>query len=381
MKNLILLGSTGSIGTNTLRVVRSLASRFRVVGLAAGRNISLLAEQCREFTPDFVYAQDTAALKTASLPAGTRILDSMQQLCDAVAAPSVDIVLCAISGTGGLLPVLSAIRAGKDIALASKEVLVMAGDLVTRAAAQSGSQLLPVDSEHCAIFQCLDGSRRNPPRRVILTCSGGPFHGRPELDLNSVTLEQTLKHPTWSMGRKVTIDSATLMNKGLEMIEAKWLFNVDEPQIEVVIHPQSIIHSMVEFADGSVLAQMGYPDMCLPIQVCLMYPERVPGVAHPMDFSQCLTMSFLPPDLRRFPALALARKALQLGGAAGAVFNAANEVAVEAFVEKRLSFGHIAEIVSQTLDNIGGRPYISIDELLDIDAQARAIARTFIDRT
>ena len=283
MKRIAILGSTGSIGTSTLSVIDGMRSRCSVTGLAAGHNTHLLAEQAAQYSPAWVYAEDANVLAKEQLPANARILTGRQALCEAVCADDVDIVLCAIVGTAGLRPVLAAIEAGKDIALASKEILVMAGNLVTAAARKTGARLLPVDSEHCAIFQCLDGKPHSDLNRIILTCSGGPFRDRKDLDLSNVTLEQTLKHPTWSMGRKITIDSATLMNKGLEMIEAGWLFGVPESQVEVVIHPQSIIHSMVEFRDGSVLAQMGYPDMRLPIHYCLNYPERIPGVARHMD--------------------------------------------------------------------------------------------------
>ncbi len=379
MPRLVILGSTGSIGTNTLRVVRKLAGQFPIVGLAGGQNTALLAQQAREFHPQWVYTLHPQALNAQELPPGTRVISRPEDLCDAVTAPEVDIVLCAISGTGGLKPVLSAIQAHKKIALASKEVLVMAGAIVTAAAKANGVPLLPVDSEHCAIFQCLDSHPDTPPRRILLTCSGGPFHAHPEIDLKSVTLEQTLKHPTWNMGRKITIDSATLMNKGLEIIEAGWLFHVKEPQIEVVIHPQSIVHSMVEYADNSIIAQMGYPDMCLPIQYCLTYPERIPGVATPMDFSQMLNLTFQAPDANRFPALRLARAAMNAGGAAGAVFNAANEIAVQAFVEHRIRFDQIAEVVERTLEATAGKlPGSTLDEIIHSDGLARHTASDII---
>ncbi|MBQ7651737.1 MAG: 1-deoxy-D-xylulose-5-phosphate reductoisomerase [Victivallales bacterium] len=374
MKRIAILGSTGSIGTSTLSVIDGMRSRCTVTGLAAGRNTRLLAEQATKYSPAWLYAEDAAALCREQLPEKARILTGQDALCEAVCADDVDIVLCAIVGTAGLRPVLAAIEAGKDIALASKEILVMAGGIVTTAARKSGSRLLPVDSEHCAIFQCLDGKPHTDLSRVILTCSGGPFRDRKDLDLCKVTLEQTLKHPTWSMGRKITIDSATLMNKGLEMIEAGWLFNVPESQVEVVVHPQSIIHSMVEFRDGSILAQMGYPDMRLPIHYCLNYPERLPGIARPMDFTECLAMTFEPPDINRFPAIRIAREAMKAGGTAGAVFNAANEVAVQAFIDGTVRFADISAIVAATLDKCPPSQGNSLDEILAADALARRTA-------
>lgn len=378
MKRIAILGSTGSIGTNTLNVIEGISDRCQITGLAAGRNTTLLAQQAEKFMPKWVYAQDDASLAQQTLPPGTKTLHGMDELCQAVCADDVDIVLCAIVGTSGLAPVLAAIQAGKDIALASKEILVMAGNMVTAACKKSGSKLLPVDSEHCAIFQCLDGKPHSELKRVILTCSGGPFRNRPELDLNTVTLEQTLKHPTWSMGRKITIDSATLMNKGLEMIEAGWLFNVPENQVDVVIHPQSIIHSMVEFNDNSILAQMGYPDMKLPIHYCLTYPKRIPSVAKSMDFTQCLSMTFEAPDINRFPALAIARAAMKAGGASGAIFNAANEVAVQNFIDGKITFAGISAIVEKTMEKCGAMPAGSLQEILNADALARSIAATLI---
>ena len=369
MKNVAVLGSTGSIGTNTLKVLRNNGERFHAIGLAAGRNVQRLAEQAAEFHPSWVYAEGDVS--SQRLPDGTQIIHSQDELCEAVAAKDVDIVLCAISGTAGLKPVLAAIQAGKDIALASKEVLVMAGAIVTEACKKCGSKLLPVDSEHCAIFQCIDQHPADSVNRVILTCSGGPFHKRPDIDLATVTPEQALKHPTWNMGRKITIDSATLMNKGLEIIEAGWLFGMSEPQVEVVIHPQSIIHSMVEFKDASIVAQMGYPDMCLPIHYCLNYPERIPSVARPMDFTQSLDLTFEKPDTQRFPALDIAREAMRHGGAAGAVFNAANEVAVQRFCDGDIPFNRIPTIVRQTLEKDASLPATTLDEILAADAIAR----------
>jgi len=375
-KRLAILGSTGSIGTNTLKVVAAHADRLQVTGLAAGRQGDMLAAQARSCTPSWVYAASPDALAGRDLPPHCRVLTSPDELVAAVCADDVDTVLCAIVGTAGLRPVLEAIKAGKDIALASKEILVMAGALVSAAAAKSGSRILPVDSEHCAVFQCLDLHPRHELTRVILTASGGPFHNRPEVDLSRVSVDQALAHPTWSMGRKITIDSATLMNKGLELIEAGWLFNIPEDRIDVVIHPQSIIHSMVEFRDNSVIAQMGYPDMALPIQYCLTYPERLPSPTVAMDFSKSLQLSFAPPDNERFPALTLARRAMRAGGAMGAVFNAANEVAVERFCQRNIAFSRIADIVAKTMDACANAPGKNLAEILAADQRARACAAT-----
>jgi 1-deoxy-D-xylulose-5-phosphate reductoisomerase len=373
-KRLAILGSTGSIGKNAMRVISANSDRLQVTGLAAGRQGELMLTQAHACRPSWLYAAVPEALAGKKLPPGCRVLSSQDELVAAVCADDVDMVLCAIVGTAGLGPVLEAIKAGKDIALASKEILVMAGALVKAAAAKSGSRILPVDSEHCAVFQCLDQHPQQELKRVILTASGGPFHQRPELDLSKVSLAQALQHPTWSMGRKITIDSASMMNKGLELIEAGWLFDLPEQNLEVVIHPQSIIHSMVEFQDHSVLAQLGYPDMALPIQYCLTYPERLPCPVQAMDFRQAMQLSFSPPDEERFPALALARRAMRSGGAMGAVFNAANEVAVERFCQGDISFAGIAELVAKTMDGCDQAPGSTLDEILAADQQARDYA-------
>ncbi|MBQ6472123.1 MAG: 1-deoxy-D-xylulose-5-phosphate reductoisomerase [Victivallales bacterium] len=375
MKGIAILGCTGSIGVNALRVVQSLARQYRVVGLAAGHRVAELAEQAQFHHPAWVFAQDLPALQRQALPQGTRILENMGQLCEACAAENVDAVLCAISGTGGLRPSLAALEAGKTLALASKEVLVMAGALVTATARRCGGRILPVDSEHCAVFQCLEGNAGRPVQRIILTCSGGPFHHHPEVDLATVTPEMALHHPTWAMGRKITLDSATLMNKGLELIEAGWLFGVSERQLEVVIHPQSIVHSMVEYADHSVLAQLGVADMCLPIHYCLCWPKRQPSITPQLDFTHRLELTFEPPDNRRFPALELARRAMRLGGASGAIFNAANETAVERFLNGTLSFDRIPRMVALALDKLAPASASTLEDLLEADQQARAFVR------
>lgn len=375
-KRLAILGSTGSIGVSTIRVIEHAAGRFQVTGLAAGQRTDDLSAQARALRPAWVYAENHTALKQAALPPGCRIMATQEALCEAVGADDVDIVVCAIVGTAGLKPVLAAIAAGKDIALASKEVLVMAGGLVTAAAAASGSRILPVDSEHCAIFQCLDGHEHTAVSRVILTASGGPFRRLPAGEFSRVSLAQALAHPTWNMGRKITIDSATMMNKGLEMLEAGWLFGMPSGQVDVVIHPQSIIHSMVEFRDGSIIAQMGYPDMALPIHYCLNYPERQPSPVRRMDFKETLRLDFEPPDPQRFPALDLARLAMREGRAMGAVFNAANEVAVERFCREEVTFNRIPDIVAIVMRQLGGKTSAdSLDDILAADAEARRLAR------
>lgn len=374
-KRLAILGSTGSIGASTMRVLRHLPDKLRVTGLAAGQQVDALTAQAHEFRPKWVHAVRQKALQKAKLPVDCRVLTDEQELCQAVCGDDVDQVLCAISGTGGLRPVLAALAAGKDIALASKEILVMAGNLVTAAAKAGGGRILPVDSEHCAIFQCLEGRPHLSLHRLILTASGGPFRHLPIADFPRVTLSQALAHPTWNMGRKISIDSATMMNKGLEMIEAAWLFGVAEQQLEVVIQPQSIVHSMVEFVDGSILAQMSTPDMAMPIQYCLTYPEKLPGTTPSLDFQQKLQLDFAPPDLERFPALTLARQALRAGQAMGAVFNAANEVAVERFCQQQITFDQIPAIVSQVMQQLQGQTSAaSLEDILDADAAARRLA-------
>jgi 1-deoxy-D-xylulose-5-phosphate reductoisomerase len=375
-KRLVILGSTGSIGENALAVARHLGERVTVVGLAAGTRIERLAEQastcgCRWA---FTGRSECRPELARHLPDDCRAVTDEDELCERVSAPDVDMVLCAIVGTAGFRPVLAAIRAGKDIALASKEILVMAGEPVMAAVAHSGVRLLPVDSEHCAIFQCLEADRLNPSRRLMLTASGGPFHARPEVDLATVTPAQALAHPTWRMGGKITIDSATLMNKGMELIEARWLFNLPPDRIEVVIHPQSVIHSMVEFGDGSILAQMGYPDMRLPIQYCLTYPERLPSLQRPLDFSQAHRLEFQPPRHDRFPAIQLARQAVAAGGTFPAAYNAANEVAVECFLAGRLRFDGIWAVVEQVLAQHPQQPHPDLEAILAGDAAARRAA-------
>ena len=341
IKRLAVLGSTGSIGRQTLEVVRTFPDRFRIVGLGAGKNTALLAEQIAEFKPSFVHYQGT------NLPAGEYVLLSPEEIAS---DPGVDTVVIATSGKYGLSPILAAVRAGKEIALSNKEPLVMAGGIITSEARSHGAQILPVDSEHSAIWQCLEDETQ-PTARIILTASGGPFlHYSPD-QLEKVTVEQALGHPTWQMGKKITIDSATLMNKGLEIIEARWLFNMPVEKISVVIHPQSIVHSMVEFSDGSIKAQLSYPDMRLPIQYALSYPERLDNPELPrLDWSRVSQLTFEQPDTSAYPCLRLAIEAGKKGGTYPAVLCVADEIAVELFLARRIKFTYIARLVEKLME-------------------------------
>lgn len=374
-RRVVLLGSTGSIGGSTLKVARELADRIEIVALAAFGNIEVLAEQARETGVRHVAIYDAAkesALKTL-LPDGVKVHTGADGLLELATLDDADIVLVAIVGTAGLHPALAAIEAGKDLAIASKEILVMAGEVITAAADRKGVKLLPVDSEHNAIFQCLDGHRGGEAEisRLILTASGGPFRHYSAEQLIDVTPEQALKHPTWNMGPKITIDSATLFNKGLEMIEARWLFGIGMERIDVVVHPQSIIHSMVEFTDGSVLAQLSRTDMCFPIQYALTWPDRVKGGLKPLDFPVLAKLDFEAPREDVFPALGLARRAGLTGGTLPAVFNAANEVAVEAFRAGEIPFPGIWECVSRVMDAHETRPSSSLESVVAADRWAR----------
>jgi 1-deoxy-D-xylulose-5-phosphate reductoisomerase len=373
VKNVVVLGSTGSIGTSTMKVAADLPDRIRIVGLAAGNNVELLLEQIRKFEPAYVCISDPAKARQLS-----NILGHTPQVCcgadglvKLATLPDADIVLIAIVGTAGLQPALAAIRAGKDIAVASKEILVMAGEIVMNEARRHGVRVLAVDSEHSAIFQCLDGKPPESVRRLWLTASGGPFRQTPKPEFASITVERALKHPSWVMGRKITIDSSTLFNKGLEMIEARWLFHIEMDRVAVVVHPQSVVHSMVEFVDGSMLAQLSTPDMCLPIQYALTYPERAPSERVQTNLAALGTLSFEEPDPDRFPALTLARRAGNIGGTLPAVFNAANEVAVDAFVNHRITFPQIPETVQHTMDAHQVLEHPSLGQVLQADAWAR----------
>jgi 1-deoxy-D-xylulose-5-phosphate reductoisomerase len=377
----VLLGSTGSIGTSTLKVARELPGHIGIVGLAAASNIETLAAQARETGVRHVAIHDAgmeAALR-ALLPANVNVHTGAEGLVELATLAEADIVLVAIVGTAGLHPALAAIEAGKDLAIASKEILVMAGEVITAAAKRKGVTLLPVDSEHNAIFQCLDGHRGDDSEvsRLILTASGGPFRKLPATQLENVTPEEALRHPTWDMGPKITIDSATMFNKGLEMIEARWLFGIGMERIDVVIHPQSIIHSMVEFTDGSVLAQMSRTDMCFPIQYALTWPERVKGGLQPLDFPALEKLEFEAPRDGDFPALALARRAGLTGGTLPAVYNAANEVAVAAFRSGELSFPGIWRCVAAVMDAHEVKPSSTLEAVVAADQWARQQAAAF----
>lgn len=369
VKRLVVLGSTGSIGQQTLDIVRALPHRFHVVGLAAGENIGLLAEQVKEFNPEFVYY---VTVSNEDKKARTRLTNyEFLSLEDIACHPQADIVVIATSGKAGLSPTLAAVKAGKSVALANKESLVMAGEIITSEAKISGAQILPIDSEHSAIWQCLSGEVQKAAQ-VVLTASGGPFRDYSLTQLKEVTVEQALKHPSWQMGRKVTIDSATLMNKGLEVIEAHWLFNMPFDNIRVLIHPQSIIHSMVEFIDGSVKAQLSYPDMRLPIQYALSHPDRLPNPQLPrINWSNIKSLTFEQPDLDRFPCLGLAIEAGKKGGTYPAVLCAADEVAVELFLSRRIRFVDIAGFVERTLEQHQTIAHPTIEEIIAADAWSR----------
>src|SRR3977135_1807403 len=350
-KRVVLLGATGSIGDSALKVAQDIPDRMEIVGVAANSNAKKLAAAANKTRAKAVCLVDEGKIDIlrGALEYKPEIFSGEKGLCEIAALADADIVLIAIVGTGGLRPALAAIKAGKDLAVASKEILVMAGEIVMREARGKGIHVLPVDSEHNAIFQCMDG-RTSEIRRIILTASGGPFRAIPARDLVDVTPEQALKHPTWNMGPKITIDSATLFNKGLEMIEAHWLFGVEMKRVEVVIHPQSIVHSMVEFADGSTLAQLSYSNMCFPIQYAVTWPDRVPNTLPPLDFSKLSRLEFFTPRYDDFPALNLARRAGETGGTLPAVMNATNEVAVAGFLNRQLRFPQIWETVSKVMD-------------------------------
>jgi len=366
IKRLAVLGSTGSIGQQTLEVVRALPHRFRIVGLAAGKNIALLSKQIDEFKPDFVYYQDKEAR--------TQLVNDDYQLLsleEIASHPQVDTVVIATPGESGLSPTLAAARAGKAIALANKESLVMAGEIITREARLNKAQILPIDSEHSAMWQCLRGENQKAAQ-LILTASGGPFLGYSPTRLERVTAKQALKHPSWQMGKKVTIDSATLMNKGLEVIEAHWLFNMSFDNIKVLIHPQSIVHSMVEFIDGSVKAQLSCPDMRLPIQYALSYPERLPNPQLPrVNWNTLNKLTFEQPDFDAFPCLKLAIEAGKKGGTYPAVLCAADEVAVELFLSQCIKFTDIAHLVEQALELHQNTPHPTLEEIMTADTWAR----------
>jgi len=369
-----VLGSTGSIGRSTLDVIAASQGRFVPHLLAARRSVGVLLEQARRFRPEWVVIVDpeaAAGFDRSALPAGTRLAVGDDALDELVADPVIDRVVAAIVGAAGLRSTWAAVAAGRTVALANKETLVVAGPLVMRLAERTGATIIPVDSEHAAIHQALCSGRPAEVARLMLTASGGPFRTRPAATLSAVTPDEALRHPTWSMGPKITVDSATMMNKALELIEARWLFGVSAGQLHVLVHPQSIVHSLVEFVDGSVIAQLSPPDMRLPIQYALSYPRRVPGPAHRLDVTQRLTLEFEPPDPERFPALGLGLDAAARGGTAGVVLNAANEEAVQGFLDGRLRFTDIAEVCGRLLATHPYRADPDLDELWELDAWAR----------
>ena len=388
-QSLTILGSTGSIGTSTLDVVARHPERFRIFALSGHSQTAKLAEQCLAFRPQYAVTANeaqAAELRTHLAAAGcqTEVLHGEQALCDIAAAPETDGVMAAIVGAAGLPPTLAAARTGKTIYLANKETLVVSGSLFMQTAAQSGARILPVDSEHNAIYQVLPPEKgylkHNGVQSIILTASGGPFLHTDLADFPAITPEQAVKHPNWQMGRKISVDSATMMNKGLELIEAHWLFNCPPDKLETVIHPQSVVHSMVRYADGSVLAQMGMPDMRTPIAYCLGLPERIASGVPPLDFAALSALTFETPDYRRFPCLELAYQAMQAGGGVPCVLNAANEIAVAAFLADRIRFTDIARTVRHCLEQDFSGSHHSLEGLLDLDAAARRAAEAFVQQ-
>jgi 1-deoxy-D-xylulose-5-phosphate reductoisomerase len=383
VKRLTLLGATGSIGLRTLDLVSSFPEEFQVAGLAArGSNVDLIADLCRKYSPRAVALLEAGAvdrLARALTAPRPELLSGAEGLVALARDVEADVVVSALVGGAGLLPTMAAILAGRTVALANKETLVMAGQLMTAAARRRGVKLLPVDSEHSAVFQCLVGHNRGDLHRILLTASGGPFRETPKGKLATVTVEEALRHPTWKMGAKITIDSATLMNKGLEIIEARWLFDVAPDQVQVVVHPQSIVHSMVEYVDGAVIAQLGVADMAVPILYALTYPERRPTPAARLDLTRVGQLTFYNPDTEKFPCLGLARAALEQGGAAPVVLNAANEIAVAAFLQRRIGFTDIAELIERALAGSRAGEIRSIDECVAIDAETRVGVQRLVD--
>lgn len=376
-KNIAILGSTGSIGQNSLQVIANLPDRFRVTYLTTNTNIDILEQQIEKFHPQGVVVlnkQYADALR--SRIGDVEILSGSDGLLEIARRDNVDIVINSLVGFAGLQPTIEAIQHRKDIALANKETLVAGGELITAMVREYGVKLVPIDSEHSAILQCLAGEDRSAIAKIILTASGGPFLHTPQEKFRGITVQEALNHPNWKMGNKITIDSATLMNKGLEVIEARWLFDVPAEQIDVVIHPQSIIHSMVEFVDGSVKAQLGLPDMKIPIQYALTYPERVPLPGGRIDFPQLHSMTFFHPDKEKFRCLPLAYEALVIGGTASAIMNAANEVAVQAFLERKLAFDKIAELIEQALHRMPNHRMPELGHIIEADAETRKLVRT-----
>jgi 1-deoxy-D-xylulose-5-phosphate reductoisomerase len=381
MRTIALLGSTGSIGVSTLAVVREFPDRFRVYGMVAGRNLKLLAKQIKEFRPACVAIKNASDVTELRKLLGGHKVDILfgEAGASAVASASeIDVVVAAIVGGAGLMPTLKGLLAGKEVALANKEALVMAGELFVAAAKAKGVRLLPVDSEHSAIFQCLQGNERGEVDKIILTASGGPFLRAPLKRLEKVTVTQALKHPNWKMGQKITIDSATMMNKGLEIIEARWEFDMAPEGIQVVIHPQSVVHSMVRYQDGAIMAQLGIADMRIPIAYALSFPHRLKGSWRPLDLTQHGELNFLPVEKKRYPALSLAYAALRDGGTMPVVLNGANEIAVAAFLERRIGFREIHRIIDETMQRHKSKRAKDVGEILEVDRWARENALALI---
>ena len=381
LKNIAILGSTGSIGTQALEVIRQNPERFKVSVLTANNNATLLIKQALEFNPAYVVLTSEAKLpevRNALSASKTKVLFGLDDLCEVLSRPEISLVLTAMVGFAGLIPTLAAIKAGKDIALANKETLVVAGELVNSLAKQHGVKILPVDSEHSAIFQCLAGEERNPIEKIYLTASGGPFRGRDTDFLATISRKEALKHPNWVMGEKITIDSASLMNKGLEVIEAKWLFDLDVSQIDVIVHPQSIVHSIVQFRDGSMKAQMGLPDMKLPIQYALAYPERIENTFPRFNFLDYPNLSFEQADKKTFRNLALAFDALNAGGNMPCVINAANEVVVAEFLNGRLGFLQMSDVIEKCMSEISFIADPLLDDYLETDRITRIYAQELV---
>jgi 1-deoxy-D-xylulose-5-phosphate reductoisomerase len=381
-RRVILLGATGSIGTSAIKVAEAIPERMEIVGMSAYRNAELLAQAANRTRPGILCIVDESQLPVlrSKLDYSPEMLVGTDGLETLARSGGVDLVLVAIIGTMGLKPALAAIETGKDLAVASKEILVMAGEIVMARALERGVKVLPVDSEHNAIFQCLEGKPKQEVKTLILTASGGPFRKWSSDQLSSVTINDALNHPTWKMGRKITIDSATLFNKGLEMIEARWLFDVPIDRVEVLVHPQSIVHSMVEFVDGSLLAQLSHSDMCFPIQYAVTWPERVPNALRPLRLAELGRLEFEEPRYDTFPALSLARQAGQAGGTLPAVLNAANEIAVEAFLEGQIPFPRIWSLVEHAMDRSENFARPSLDDILQADSQARDSVREALAR-
>lgn len=383
MKKIAILGSTGSIGTNVLKVIQNNPGTYEVVALSAGKNTNLLSEQIKIFRPQVVAVLEEKAVQSLqqTIPGGQgiKVLFGIEGFQKIAALPQVDVVVSAMTGAAGLLPTYAAVREGKDVALANKETLVMAGPLIMAEVQRSGVTLLPIDSEHSAILQSMRGHEKEDLDRVILTASGGPFRERTLEEMSQITPEQALRHPNWEMGNKITIDSATLMNKGLEVIEARWLFDLSMRQIEVLVHPESILHSMVVYKDGSMIGQMGVPDMTIPISYALFYPRHRPNGLSPLSLDEIGALTFQKPDLTRFPCLALALKASETGESMPAVLNAANEVAVNAFLHGKIQFLRIPQVIEKTMETHTVHPVQTIEAVMAADAWARQTAMSLLN--